>query len=150
MKILLVSIGPAILFTIYLLLKEAWPEWLTWAVWHSGQSNEAPRFILGIIVAIIGGGLLFWRTWAANKSANATDRLAKTAEKGHLTDRFSKAVELPRVFLVRIGANAGPAGPEALPILLHALSQRRDKARAGDDCFSLWPASQRRSPGAGY
>ena len=46
-----------------------------------------------IVAGVIGIPLLAIRTFAANKSAKAADAQARTAEQGHITDRFTAAVE---------------------------------------------------------
>jgi len=57
--------------------------------WWAGQSepHESLRNLALIIAGIIGLGLAAWRIRVANKQA-------EIAEQGHVTDRFSKAVEL--------------------------------------------------------
>lgn len=65
--------------------------WLTLEFWTT--SPESVRDLIWVLGAIVGVALLGWRTWAANKSAKAADTQARTAEQGHITDRFTKAVE---------------------------------------------------------
>lgn len=66
-------------------------DWLTVEFWTA--TPESIRDFVWVGGAIVGVLLLAWRTWAANKSAKAADTQAKVAEQGHITDRFTKAVE---------------------------------------------------------
>lgn len=87
--------------------------YFTYTFWE--KNSESIRNLGLVIAAIPGLGLLWWRTVSANSSATSARRqasmageqagialrqvkismeLAELAQKGHLTDRFSKAVEL--------------------------------------------------------
>lgn len=59
--------------------------WFTFDYW--GTHHEKIRNLGLVTAAVVGVPLLVWRTLSANTQA-------RIATKGHLTDRFSKAVEL--------------------------------------------------------
>ncbi|MGZ9111634.1 MAG: hypothetical protein ACXW3X_11245 [Rhodoplanes sp.] len=67
------------------------PDWLSWDFW--AKDSQSLNHLALIIAGAIGIPLLAIRTFAANKSAKAADAQARTAEQGHITDRFTKAVE---------------------------------------------------------
>jgi hypothetical protein len=72
---------------------EFWAETAR-AIWAGYVANR--ENIISVATLIAGGigiPLLAIRTFAANKSAKAADAQARTAEQGHITDRFTKAVE---------------------------------------------------------
>ena len=67
------------------------PDWLSWAFWT--KDSQSLYHLALIVAGVIGIPLLAIRTFAANKSAKAADAQARTAEQGHITDRFTAAVE---------------------------------------------------------
>jgi len=67
------------------------PDWLSWEFW--ARDSESLYRLALIVAAAIGIPLLYVRTVAANKAAKAAVAQAKTAEQGHITDRFTAAVE---------------------------------------------------------
>jgi hypothetical protein len=74
------------------------PGLLSWEVWVEAlgfwaRDSESLYRLALIVAGVIGISLLYVRTVAANKSAKAADDQARTAEQGHITDRFTAAVE---------------------------------------------------------
>ena len=63
----------------------------TWA-WYVAN-RESVVSLATLLAGVIGIPLLAIRTVAVNKSAKASDAQARTAEQGHITDRFTAAVE---------------------------------------------------------
>lgn len=82
-------------------------DWFSWEFW---AKDSLGLYHLAVIAAgAIGIPLLAIRTFAANRSAKAADAQAKTAEQGHITDRFTKAIEQlgSDKMAVRLGAIYG-------------------------------------------
>ena len=67
------------------------PDWLSLDFWT--KDSQSLNHLALIIAGVIGIPLLALRTFAANKSARAAVAQARTAEQGHITDRFTAAVE---------------------------------------------------------
>ena len=67
------------------------PDWFSWEFW--AKDSQGLYHLALIAAGMIGMPLLAVRTFAANRSAKAADAQARTAEQGHITDRFTKAVE---------------------------------------------------------
>jgi Pentapeptide repeats (8 copies) len=68
-------------------------EFWVGALGYWAKDSERLYRLALIIAGLIGIPLLISRTYAANKSARAADAQARTAEQGHITDRFTAAVE---------------------------------------------------------
>ena len=68
----------------------------TWdAIWKAYKlPSEVIRNFGLIVAAAFGIRIASWRAKTADKQTDISNRQAEIAEKGHLTDRFSKAVEL--------------------------------------------------------
>ena len=75
-----------------------------WAYWQEGGSNTSRSEVvrnLGLLAAgVIGLGFGIWRAYtaycqtrASQRQAEAANEQARIAEQGHITDRFSTAVE---------------------------------------------------------
>ncbi len=88
------------------------PPFFSWAYWQeeggtSTSRSEVARNFLLALAAFIGLGFGIWRAYtayrqtqasqrqavAANEQARAANEQARIAEQGHITDRFSTAVE---------------------------------------------------------
>jgi hypothetical protein len=67
------------------------PDWLSWEFW--AKDSQGLYHLALIAAGMIGIPLLAIRTFAANRSAKAADAQSRTAEQGHITDRFTAAVE---------------------------------------------------------
>lgn len=63
--------------------------------WWSGKADphESIRNLLLILGGIGGVALATWRSMVANRQARTAEHNARTAEQGHITDRFSAAVK---------------------------------------------------------
>lgn len=79
-------------------------DWLSWEFW--AKDSQSLNHLALIIAGVIGIPLLAIRMFAANKSAKATVVQARTADQGHITDRFTAAVEQlgSNNMAVRLGA----------------------------------------------
>lgn len=85
---------------------------LTWsstvpALWvFLSENSQALNHLALIAVGAIGLPLLWIRTRAADRQARVANLQAKTAEQGHITDRFAKAIEQlgSEKMAVRLGA----------------------------------------------
>ncbi|MBF0384131.1 MAG: pentapeptide repeat-containing protein [Magnetococcales bacterium] len=83
-------------FSLFKITPEHFSTYSFWA-----KNSEDIRNLGLVIISLPGLCLLLWRTVSANRSAEAAIKQAQTSknletltQKGHLTDRFSKAVEL--------------------------------------------------------
>ena len=76
----------------------------SWAYWQEGDTStsrsEVFRNVGLFFVAVIALGFGIWRAWTAHRQAEASQRQAEAAneqariaQQGHITDRFSTAVE---------------------------------------------------------
>lgn len=75
-------------------------ELLTWVYWEQGKRSEIFRNFGLLVAAGVGVGFGIWRAMSGHLQAKAalrsTDALlaqSRTAEAGHITDRFSRAVD---------------------------------------------------------
>jgi uncharacterized protein YjbI with pentapeptide repeats len=77
-------------------------DWLTWAFW--AENYEVVRDIVVVIGAVLGSGLLLWRTIATHRLSKAALQQADTASRRHerqteadtqrrITESFARAVE---------------------------------------------------------
>jgi len=101
--------------------------------------------LVGLLAAVVGLPLAWVRTAAADRQSRAVDAQANTAEKGHVTERFSRAVEQlgDGQLAVRLGAisaleQVAKDSPEDFhwPIMetLTAFVRQGDRVlRAGED-----------------
>lgn len=87
------SPGPVVLVlvaTYYLYQVLPWSDWLSLKYWQTGGNNtsysEVVRNLGLLAAALIGLGFGIWRVWTAHRQVSV-------AEQGHITDRFSTAVE---------------------------------------------------------
>jgi hypothetical protein len=73
------------------------------ALWGFLRENSQA---LSHLALVFGVPFLGWRAWAADRQARVAYLQAKTAEQGHLTDRFTKAIEQlgSEKMAVRLGA----------------------------------------------
>ena len=67
-------------------------DWFTWDYW-GGDKSEIVRNLGLVIAALVGLPLLIWRAHAADKSAKASEKQATVAEQGHITERFTRAID---------------------------------------------------------
>ncbi|CAN0451785.1 unnamed protein product, partial [Discosporangium mesarthrocarpum] len=68
----------------------------TYSYWQARGSDNAGEIIrnLGLLAAaIVGVGFGIWRSWTVHLQTVALQKQAATTEQGHITDRFSTAVE---------------------------------------------------------
>lgn len=70
--------------------------YFSWEFWGYGSGTTRSEIFRNLGLALIAFvGLLFgvWRAWTAHRQAEASVNQAKVAQEGHITDRFTKAVE---------------------------------------------------------
>ena len=82
-------------------------ELLTWAYWEQGKRSEILRNLGLLVAAVVGVGFAIWRAITGHLQAKASLAQARTAESGHITDRFTRAID--------------QLGSEQLPVRLGAI-----------------------------
>jgi len=86
-SIVVVSVLPAIIAVSIALALE-----MNWASTSEGLSAVRRNYAL-IIAGVLGLGIAIWRGVSADKQVRVMVKQLNLAERGHMTDRFSKAVD---------------------------------------------------------